>query len=100
MREQDVQRSILEYLKLRQIYCWKQSTGGIKKSNGSYIPAALLGVSDIIGILNDGRFLAIEVKRPGGSASLFQKSFLDSISRRGGLAFIATSIDDVIAKGI
>lgn len=53
------------------------------------------GSSDIIGILPGGRFLAIEVKRPGHEPTEIQKEFMDKINALGGLAFVATSIDDV-----
>lgn len=53
------------------------------------------GVADILGIFN-GRFLAIEVKRPGNPLTRCQKHFLDSVNREGGIGFVARSIDDVI----
>ena len=56
------------------------------------------GVSDIIiGVIPpSGRFLAIEVKRPGGKPLAEQQQLLDTISEAGGLAFVACSVDDVI----
>lgn len=99
--EKEIQSSILEYLKAKHIFCWKQATTGIFKPDGTgYIPVGLKGVSDILGLLAGGRFLAIEVKRPSGIVSPAQEEFINNINENGGLAFIATSIDDVIAKGI
>ncbi|GHT89395.1 hypothetical protein FACS1894137_18550 [Spirochaetia bacterium] len=46
----------------------------------------LKGSSDILGILPGGRFLAIEVKAPGGRLSPEQKQFLAEIRELGGLA--------------
>lgn len=61
---------------------------------------SLKGVSDIVGILPGGRFLAIEVKRPGNErgVTLEQRAFIDRINKSGGLAFVATSISDVRAR--
>lgn len=54
------------------------------------------GVSDILGILADGRFIAIEVKSKKGRLSIDQNIFLEEIKRNGGVAFMARSVDDVI----
>lgn len=53
------------------------------------------GSSDIIGILPDGKFIGIECKRPGQKATDVQKNFLRTISENHGVAFVATSIEDV-----
>jgi hypothetical protein len=42
-----------------------------------------------------GRFLAIEVKRPGGKATPEQQQFIDTINQAGGLAFVARSVEEV-----
>ena|SRR3990167_437913 len=96
--EKEIQSAILEYLRYRKIFAWKQNTAGIMKANGSYIPAGMRGVSDIIGILPKGRFLAVEVKRKGKQPTEEQKLFLARISANGGLAFVAWSLDDVIKR--
>lgn len=93
--EKDIQKAIKDYLMLLGIFCWKQNSGGIVKPNGQYIPSGMTGVSDILGICKDGRFLAIEVKRDGGKVSSEQSLFQENIRRFGGVAFIAYSIDDV-----
>lgn len=94
--EQSIQRAILDYLRYRGIFCWKNNTAGIYvKARNTYIPSHAPGVSDILGILPGGRFLAIEVKAPKGRVSPAQEQFLQTINERGGLAFVARSIDDV-----
>lgn len=55
----------------------------------------LKGVSDIVGVLPDGKFLAIEVKSKTGSASMEQKAFIAKIISMNGMALIARSIEDV-----
>ena len=69
------------------------------KRDGSYIPTHTRGVSDIIGCLpKTGRFLAIEVKRPGNKPTAEQQQFIDIINDAGGLAFVAHSIEEVQTK--
>ena len=93
--EQQIQKQILDYLRYRGIFCWKNNTAGIfVKARNTYIPSHAPGVADILGILKDGRFLAIEVKSPTGRVSPHQQQFLDEITARGGLAFVARSVDD------
>lgn len=51
---------------------------------------------DILGILPDGRFLAIEVKKDSkGKPSKGQVEFLETIKSNGGVAFVAYSIECV-----
>lgn len=90
-------KAILDYLKFRNILAWRTNSGISWQSyKGKQYPVhnAPKGTSDIIGIYK-GRFLAIEVKRHGGYASAYQEAFLRDIQNRGGIAFIAYSIDDV-----
>lgn len=96
MKEADYQSAILEYLEYKHIFAWKNHSVGIfNKKSGGYIPLGMTGVSDILGILPDGRFLAIEVKKPGGRLTQNQIDFLAIINKNGGVAFMAITIDDV-----
>lgn len=108
-KENSVKKQILSYLKAIGIFAWQNNTVGIydarrkahRKHSGS-----LCGVSDILGILPDGRFLAIEVKRADefdefgkmdrSYPSKEQKLFLENINMFGGLGFVARSIEDVL----
>jgi hypothetical protein len=107
--EKQVENAILEYLRMRGLFCFKLNTVGIydaskkifRKSNNKFV---INGVSDIIGILPNGRFLAIEVKTDNTKTSKKtyptdnQKFFLANIASNGGLAFVARSVDDVKAE--
>ena len=114
--EKNIENAILTYLKAQGIYCWKSQTVGIydpkrrifRKSNN---PHHINGIADILGIYQ-GRFLAIEVKKPYISkktnaikhrtqeeleklASDDQLVFLNHIKGRGGVAFMADNLDVV-----
>jgi len=65
------------------------------KVHGSMYQKA--GVPDIIACIN-GRFVGIEVKRPGGVVSELQKYHIGQINKSGGAAFVAYSVDDVKDK--
>jgi hypothetical protein len=92
--EQSIQSAILALLRAKNIFCYKHQNAGIYR-DGRYIPSHTRGVSDIIGVLPGGRFLAIEVKRPGGKPTPEQLDFIDRVNEAGGLAFVAHSIDEV-----
>lgn len=53
------------------------------------------GCADILCVLPGGRFLALEVKRPGNTASDLQRAFLAEVRRRGGLALVCDSLDSL-----
>ena len=96
MRESDIQKGILDYLKWVGIYAWRQNTTGVyNKKRDAYYFHGMAGVSDIIGILPNGRFLAIEVKREGKKPTDAQQEFMDNITKHGGLAFVAHDIETV-----
>lgn len=91
-------------------YCW---TGRVIHKDGSTVTldsshpinaGLCVGSSDIIGILPDGRFLAIEVKRPkkGSNAEAEQLRFIEAVNNAGGVAGIARSPQealDLIRRG-
>src|SRR5258708_20901710 len=99
MKESEIQKQIIDLLKLKRYVVFKHRNVGIMKPNGSYIPVAFgeKGISDIIACSPQGIFTAIEVKKPGGKVSLEQKEFIESIKRSKGVAFVAYSLDDVLS---
>lgn len=88
VKEQNIQTSIMNYI---------SSIGGlpIKFNNmGIYAKA---GVSDILACIK-GRFVAIEVKRPGNKPTAVQLQFIAAVNNIGGLAFWADNLQDVKDK--
>ena len=71
----------------------RMNTGAIPVGNRLF-RAGFVGCSDIIGQMKDGRFLAIEVKRPGKGATPEQYAFLSRVNANDGFAFVARSVDD------
>ena len=95
VKESDILKSILDYLRWCGVFCWRNRTVGIWNEKGQgYIPAEMKGVSDISAVWQ-GRHIAIECKVPGNKPTDAQKEFLNNVIMSGGIAFIATSIEDV-----
>ena len=82
--EQKRQKEIITYLKSIGAYTIKTIT-----SNRA-------GVPDLI-VCIDGKFAALEVKRPGNKASPLQMLELTKIAEAGGVSAVVTSVSDVEA---
>ena len=76
---------------------WRNNTGALRSADGRLIQYGLcVGSSDLIGIGPGGRFLAIEVKGPRGVVSDEQERFIALVRRRGGIAGVASSVEDAM----
>jgi hypothetical protein len=90
-KESDIRKDIQRYLDIKGIFNWRQWQGQF----------SVRGVPDIIGILKNGRILAIEVELPGWEGNSNSKhyreqvEFLKKINNAGGLAFFARSVEEV-----
>lgn len=101
--ESEIETLILDYLKAKKIFAWKNPSAGyfdtrtkrFRKHSSIY---ALIGVSDIIGVLPDGRALFIEVKSESGRLSPAQKEFLRLAQSQQALCIVAKSLDHVILE--
>lgn len=103
LRERFIKNSIIDFLRLKGIYCWNNATTGIYDPKKKLFRALnsryhVKGVSDVLGVLSDGRILAIEVKTKTGRLTDEQEVFIEEIRKRNGVAFVARSVDDVIRE--
>lgn len=82
--EKDIVAAILRLLKKRpRCFAWK--THG-----GMYGTA---GIPDIIACVG-GRFVALEVKQPGGKPTRLQEITLGKVRASGGIAAVVTSMEE------
>lgn len=96
--EGKVKNAIQEFLRLRGCYTRTIKSDGQKLPSGKWIPSKQgRGISDLIGVTPEGRFLAIEVKAPGKekTATPEQLDFISNIIERGGIGVVASSIAQV-----
>jgi len=99
--EAEILRAILALLRHHPKVAshWRQNSGTFAERNrdGStrYIRAnTARGMSDIMGVLKDGRTLAIEVKSRTGRMRPGQEEFLQTIRQAGGVAGVCRSVED------
>jgi hypothetical protein len=95
--EKDIQKQILILLKKHPKIQWvARFNSGTFVDGDRYIRAnSQRGMSDILGMLKGGRLFAIECKSRTGRIEPHQQEFLDLITRGGGLAFVARSVEDI-----
>jgi hypothetical protein len=91
--EAAVQKAVLEYLNLHPRVAWavRMNTGAMQ-IDGRFVKFGFTGCSDVLGQMTDGRFLAVEVKRPGNKPTDEQKGFLLNVLHFGGVAFWCDSV--------
>jgi len=107
--ESTIQRQIISYLKMLQarglvswfcrvnggaamydrqtVWNYTLSIPGFEDSHDGY--------SDLHGMLSDGRYFAIEVKRKGKKPTKPQQRFLDAVRHGNGIAVVAYRFEDV-----
>lgn len=113
--EREIVRAILAALRsVPGVVAWRNNTGAVTvPAHGArqrrFVRFGEPGMSDIIGwktwrpsrdVLVRPQlavFLALEVKRPGASATQAQVEFLRRVRAGGGIAAVVTSVDDALA---
>lgn len=101
------ERDILAAIRLAlgkdpRVVLWRNSTGQAQHWNGRTATTLRYGLAvgsaDLVGLVApSGRFLALEVKAPGGRATAEQEGWLALVRRMGGHACIVRSVDDALA---
>lgn len=92
--ETGLQAAIVAALELeRDLVIWRNATG-VYRGYGGRVRAGLpKGSADLVGILAPrGRFVALEVKRPGEEPEPHQIEWLDDVRARGGFACVVHSM--------
>lgn len=96
-REAFILKGVLELLKLRGIKHWRLNIQGriihTGKHSAVQAPSGQKGMSDIIGLTANGKFIAIEVKRRGGYLTQSQLKFLTDIKNSNGEAIIVSDLE-------
>ncbi len=92
--EKDIQKQISDWLKLHGATVVRVNSGAMKVGNRFIKMNSEEGCSDLL-VCWKGLFLAVECKRPKNEATDKQQLFLDKVTKSGGIAIVATCIEDV-----
>ena len=100
MKETYLVRQITDFLNYRGYFVQRTNSGSVrfKDSSGrsNFIKLAHAGTADITGCSPSGQFIAIECKIGKNKPTALQEAYLEEIRKRGGIAIVAYSLDDVI----
>ena len=100
--ESAVIQQVKQVIKMTGLKIQRINTGSFQIGAGQnrrYIKTAEAGTCDFEGYDNQGRFLAIECKRPsGGRLSPAQRERIEDINQKGGVAFVAHSGAEALEK--
>ena len=100
IKEQDLKKLVVEYLNRQGHYVWPTNAGMAffydKNGRRSVFRSGFKGLADVVGMINGGKFLAIELKVGYNKPSDDQKAFLWKVNEMGGVAFVAYSLEEVI----
>ena len=101
-READVQRAILDYLTLRGIFRYRNTSGAFvfpetATHKRRFSKAGVVGAPSIVGVIKR-QYVGIECKATKERQSENQKEFQKRLEDAGGLYILAYSIDDVALR--
>ena len=99
--EARLQRQVLEYLRLKKLFHWRQNSQGIPLHDGSgrMRPSAAPGAPDIF-VVKDGRLYGLELKSPTGRVSDVQRRFGEALTQAGAVYEVVRSLEDVTGLGL
>ena len=100
MSETVIVKSILGALQLKyknRAKFWRNNTGATKTEGGGFVRFGAPGSPDILGIIQGGRMVALEVKTAKGKTSPGQDEWLAEAGKLGAIVGVARSIDDAFA---
>lgn len=92
-------REVLQALNAHPAVAWvERMNSGAAKIGKRFVRFGWKGCPDVLGQLNDGRLLGVEVKAKKGKLRPAQTLFLERIRRAGGVAFMARDYRDVMRE--
>ena len=99
MKESEAQRAILDYLKVKRVFHYRNNSGGMLAESGHFVRFGTPGSPDIVCVIK-GQYVGIEVKAPKGKQNPNQVMFQQKLESAGGKYILACSLDDVIKQGL
>jgi hypothetical protein len=91
--EHEIQSAILDYLKLKGVFAYRNNVGAVKIGK-RFIRFGMPGAPDIVAVVS-GHYFGIEVKRPGNTLSEDQVAFCGVLRQAGGTYLVCQSLLDL-----
>lgn len=98
MKESELQKIVLEWLKINRYKCWKNYLGPLFIKGGQMVKNPNSGQPDIYVISKKipGKLIAIELKSQKGKLSDKQKTEINELETAGVIVIIAKSLNYII----
>lgn len=107
MLEKEIQKVCLQWLQANGVFCWRNNNVGVyHRDIDKYVFHGMKGVPDLVGMLPPhsmlngksmaGRFLGVEIKRPGNRLSDDQTIWHARAAENGAVAICVWSLDELI----
>lgn len=103
LHERDILRPCLEALQYQYgVTAWRNHAGKVElakrgKTKTDWMQLGAPGSPDIVGFLDDGRFLGIETKTRTGEERAAQLAMRAKVEAAGGVWIVARSVDEMLA---
>lgn len=97
LSEHDIQSQIIDWLRIEGIFHYRNNTGAFSreyKGKRRFARFGKKGAPDIVAVYR-GKYIGIEVKRPGKPLSPSQEEFRQELENSGGIYVWATKLEDV-----
>lgn len=91
-------KAVLDYLRSRAVFSWRNNTGAFKRDNHFY-RFGEVGSADIFALKN-GKLYGLECKGAGGKLSEAQEEFGKRFEKAGGVYLVIYEIEDVQRAGL
>lgn len=106
-QEKYVVKAVLDYLRLKRIFCWRNNTGGFMRNyvrkdrteGEHFYRFGEIGSPDIFAVKN-GKIYGIECKGENGKLSETQEGFGKELEKAGGIYVVTYGIKDVERVGL
>ena len=99
-REASIQKRIL--LALSEAFWpgifWRQNAGKVQTIDGYWVELGPDGIADIVGFLDGGRAVFVEVKRRTGKQRKTQEAFQRAVTTGGAIYVVARSPEEAVRR--
>lgn len=95
--ERTIQNAIMVWLRVNGYRVIRQNSGALPNEQGRPVRFGEPGLPDILA-LRDGRYIWVEVKRPGRVPTAIQQQVHADLRQAGATVIVATSVDDLAAQ--
>lgn len=89
-------KAIINCLRVFGHFVHRQNNMGWQRKGRWINPNGVRGVPDITGCTKDGKYLGVEIKTGKDVLSDYQISYMNEITKRGGVYLVAGSVDEII----